>query len=358
MRRLLARHRNIDVELGEVAAVDTETGRVILSDGSAINYRILVLATGSEAHFFGHDEWREHARGLKTIEDARRIRADLLLAFEEAERCGDPARQQALMTIVIIGGGPTGVELAGSVMELARFALARDFRRIDPRSARIILIEAGPRLLPAFAEEISAYTRKALEQRGVVVMTGRAVEAIDAEGVIVGGERIRSETVLWGAGVRASPVGRWLGRPTEAGGRIRVAPDLSVPGLPDVYVIGDAALLPDEKGQPLPALAQVAQQQGRHLGRALAQRIKTGAPVAPFRFSDRGNTAIIGRNAAVYEYGRLRLKGRLAWLLWAIVHVYLLVGFDKRLSVTMQWLWRYATYQRGARIISSDTDTT
>ena len=358
VRRLLARHRNIDVELGEVTAVDTETGRVMLSDGSAINYRILVLATGSEAHFFGHDEWREHARGLKTIEDARRIRADLLLAFEEAERCGDPARQQALMTIVIIGGGPTGVELAGSVMELARFALARDFRRIDPRSARIILIEAGPRLLPAFAEEISAYTRKALEQRGVVVMTGRAVEAIDAEGVIVGGERIRSETVLWGAGVRASPVGRWLGRPTEAGGRIRVAPDLSVPGLPDVYVIGDAALLPNEEGQPLPALAQVAQQQGRHLGRALAQRIKTGAPVAPFRFSDRGNTAIIGRNAAVYEYGRLRLKGRLAWLLWAIVHVYLLVGFDKRLSVTMQWLWRYATYQRGARIISSDTDTT
>jgi NADH dehydrogenase len=262
----------------------------------------------------------------------------------------NPARQQALITTVIVGGGPTGVEVAGAVAELARHTLARDFHRVRPESARIILVEAGPRILAGFPDDLAAYAEAALERLGVTVWTGKAVEKIDADGVVIAGERIPAGTVVWGAGVRGTPLS-WLPAETDRQGRISVAPDLSVPGLDGIYVIGDLARLDGPDGQPLPGLAQVADQQGRHLGRALLDNFRRGVPIAPFRFRNRGNTAIIGRNAAIFDFGRHQMKGRLAWIMWAIVHVYLLVGFEKRVSVTLQWLWRYLTYGSGARLI-------
>ena len=276
------------------------------------------------------------------------------MAFELAEMSPDPDERNRLMTAAIIGGGPTGVEMAGAIAELARFTLARDFRRIDPRSARVLLVEAGPRILAAFPEELSAYAHSRLERLGVTVLTGQAVEAVEADGIMLGGRLIPAGTIVWGAGVAASPAGTWLGAETDRLGRIRVDPDLSVPGLGGaVFVLGDTALTLDENGRPLPGLAQVAQQQGWYLGRAIAAQLERGEPIPPFRFRNRGNTAIVGRNAAVFDFGRYQMKGWLAWVLWAVVHVYLLVGFEKRLRVTMQWLWRYLTYEHGARLITT-----
>ena len=355
IRRILSRHANIDVVMAEVTGLDRAGKRVLLADGSFVPYDRLVLATGSSYNYFGHDDWSEIAPGLKTIESARLIRARLLTAFERAETSADPALQAALMTSVVVGGGPTGVEMAGSIAELARHALARDFRRIDPRAAKVLLVEAGPRILASFPEELADYARRQLERLGVTVITGQAVEAIEPAGVTVAGRFIPAGTVVWGAGVQASPAGRWLGVETDRAGRIPVAPDLSVPGVPGVYALGDTASLPGDDGRPLPGLAQVAKQQGEHLGRALAAGLRSGGPLPPFRFRNRGNTAIVGRSAAVFDFGRRRLKGWFAWVLWAIVHVYLLVGFQKRVLVTLQWMWRYVTYQRGARLITPDT---
>ncbi|MFC7332691.1 NAD(P)/FAD-dependent oxidoreductase [Rhodocista pekingensis] len=355
IRRVLGRHRNIDVVLGEVTGVDRERRRVLLADGSHVPYGRLVLATGSAYSYFGHDDWAALAPGLKSIENARRIRARLLTCFEQAEMSPDPAQQKTLMTSVIVGGGPTGVEMAGAVAELARFALARDFRRIDPRAACIVLVEAGPRLLGGFPEDLSDYARTELEKKGVTVLTGQAVEAVTAAGVTVAGRFIPAGTIVWGAGVTASPAAGWLGVEGDRAGRIRVAPDLSVPGLEHVYALGDTALTLGDDGKPLPGLAQVAKQQGRHLGRALAGALLHGRPLPPFRFRSRGNTAIIGRSAAVFDFGGRHLRGRLAWVLWAIVHVYLLLNFQKRLLVSMQWFWRWLTYQRGARLITGGT---
>jgi NADH dehydrogenase len=256
-----------------------------------------------------------------------------------------------------VGGGPTGVEMAGAVAELTRHALARDFHRIDPRRAQIVLIEAGPRLLSGFPESLSDYAREELGRLGVTVVTDEAVEAIDARGVTVGGRRIEAGTIIWGAGVQASSAGQWLGVALERGGRVAVNPDLSVRGLDGVYALGDLALARGQDDAPLPALAQVAAQQGKYLGRALKRNIENGIPMPPFRFRNRGNTAIIGRHAAVFDFGWMQLKGRFAWLLWAIIHVYLLVGFDNRLRVTVQWLWAYVTYERGARLIMRDFDS-
>lgn len=354
IRKILNRHRNIDVVMGEAVGIDMTDRRVRLADGSFVPFDRLVVATGSAYSYFGHDDWAEHAPGLKTIENARRIRARLLTSFEQAETIDDPARQQALMTSIVVGGGPTGVEMAGAIAELARHALRRDFRRIDPASARVLLVEAGPRLLPAFPEDLADYARERLERLGVQVVTGQSVERVAADGVAIAGRFVPAGTIVWGAGVEASPAGRWLGVETDRLGRIPVAPDLSVPGLDGVYALGDTALALEDGRKPLPGLAQVAKQQGTHLGRALAADILRGEPIPPFRFHDRGNTAIIGRNAAVFDFGRHHLKGRIAWLLWAIVHVYLLTGFDKRILVTTQWLWRYLTYQRGARLILQD----
>lgn len=353
IRRILSRHPNIDVVLGEVTAIDAAAKLVRLADGGAVSYDRLVIATGSSYNYFGHDEWADAAPGLKTVEDARRIRARLLSCFEQAEISDDPERQKALMTVVVVGGGPTGVELAGAVAELARYTLARDFRRIDSRTARILLVEAGPRLLSAFPIELADYARDRLRRLGVQVMTGQAVERIEEGAVTIGGHVIPAGLIVWGAGVAASTAGRWLAVDTDRSGRIRVAPDLSIPGFDGVYALGDTALSAGDDGKPLPGLAQVAKQQGTHLGRALEANLSHGTPMPAFRFRNRGNTAIIGRSAAVFDFGRRHLKGWLAWILWAIVHVYLLVGFEKRLLVSLQWLWRYLTYERGARLISA-----
>lgn len=359
IRKILSRHPDIRVVLGEVTGIDTERRLVRLNpdgprrDGD-IRYDRLVIATGSSYSYFGHDEWAAVAPGVKTIEDAQHIRARLLGCFERAELSTDPEEQAMLMTVVIVGGGPTGVELAGAIAELTRYALARDFRRIDPRSARILLVEAGPRLLGTFPEHLSRYAQHALGRLGVTVMTGQAVENIEAGGVTIGGRFIPAGTMVWGAGVAASPAGRWLGVETDRAGRIRVDADLSVPGLDGVFALGDTALGAADDGKPLPGLAQVAKQQGQHLGTALAANILRGKPMPPFRFKNRGNTAIVGRSAAVFDFGTRQLKGWLAWILWAVVHVYLLVGFEKRLLVSMQWLWRYLTYERGARLIIGD----
>ena len=354
IRRILGRYDNIDVLLGEVTGVDTAARMVRLRDGMSVSYDRLVIATGSTYSYFGHPEWARFAVGPRTLQEARRIRAQLLTAFEHAETAADQAVQDRLMTIVIVGGGPTGVEMAGSVAELVRHALARDFRRVDPRRARILLVEAGPRVLAGFPETLSAYAAKALERLGVTVLTGQAVEAIDAGGVTIAGRRVEAATVIWGAGVEASPAAQWLGVQTDRAGRITVEPDLSARGLADIFVLGDTAHAAGEDGQPLPALAQVAKQQGQHLGRGLVAQFKHGAALKPFQFSNRGDTAIVGRHAAVFDFGWLQLKGRFAWLLWAIVHIFLLVGFQNRLAVALQWAWLYITYERGARLIMSD----
>jgi NADH:ubiquinone reductase (H+-translocating) len=357
IRRILGRYANIDVVLGTATGIDPAARRVGLADGREFAYDKLVVATGSDYSYFGHPEWAKFAPGPRTLEDARRIRARLLTSFERAEAARDSAQQDALMTTVIVGGGPTGVEMAGAVAELARHALVRDFRAIDPRRAKIILVEAGPRILSGFPEKLSVYAQAALARLGVTVITQQAVETIDAAGVVVAGRRIDAGTVIWGAGIKASPAAGWLGAALDRAGRAPLNPDLSVQGLADVYALGDVASTPDAHGIPLPALAQVAAQQGHHLGRALAKNLRDRQPMPPFKFQNRGNTAIVGRHAAVFDFGWLQLKGRFAWLMWALIHIYLLVGFDNRLRVALQWLWAYVTYERGARLIMSDFDS-
>lgn len=356
IRSVLRRHRNIEVLMGEVTGIDTAARSVRLASGRAFSYDRLVVATGSSYSYFGHDDWATHAPGLKTIDQARALRTRLLLAFEMAEMEPDAARRRDLLTVLIVGGGPTGVEVAGAVAELARYSLARDFRHIDPRAVRIVLVEAGPRLLAGFPEDLGAYARRALEAKGVEVRTDSMVEDIRADGARVGGVWLAAGTMVWGAGIKASPAARWLGVEADRMGRVPVRPDLSVEGLDDVFALGDTARVLGDDGAPLPGLAQVAKQQGQHLGRALARQARDGGALPPFRFRDRGNTAIIGRSAAVFDFGRHRLRGRLAWLLWALVHVYLLSGLEKRLLVSVQWLWRWLTYERGARLITRSGD--
>jgi NADH dehydrogenase len=353
IRKILRRHGNITVLMGEVEAVDP-VGKSIRVRGESLSYDTLVLATGATHSYFGHPEWERFAPGLKTLEDARRLRARILMAFERAEMERDPSERDRLMTFVVIGGGPTGVEMVGAIAGLAHQALARDFRNIDPRQARILLIEAGPRILGPFPEDLSAYALRALERLGVTILTGRPVEDISERGVTAGGEFIPAATVVWAAGVTASPLGKWLDVPTDRAGRIAVGPDLSVPALDSVYVVGDLALALDDQGQPLPGLAQVAHQQGHYLGKALSARILRGKVPKPFRFKNRGNLAVIGRNSAIVHWGKVKLKGFLAWLVWGVAHVYLLVGFQNRLLVTLRWLWAYLTFQQGARIIAED----
>ena len=346
IRQVVARARNIGVVMAEVVGVDLATKRVRLADGGFLAYDQLVLATGSAYTYFAHPEWATHAPAPKTLADARAIRARLLKAFEDAESCAEPGRRAALLTVVVVGGGPTGVEMAGTIAELARYTLKGDFRRIDPTRARIVLVEAGPRLLAAFPADLGDYAVQALGRLGVEVRLGSPVERIDKEGVQVAGERIAAATVVWGAGIKAAAGADWVGGSEDRGGRLPVLADLAVSGVPDVYALGDLALFVQD-GSPLLALGQVAQQQGRHLGRELR---RPGPPRA-FRYRSRGDTAVIGRHAAIYTYGRFRMKGRLAWLLWAIVHVYLLIGFQRRTTVMLQWIWRYLTFQRGARLI-------
>ncbi|WP_084694397.1 NAD(P)/FAD-dependent oxidoreductase [Sphingobium sp. YBL2] len=353
IRRIVRRHANISVVLAEACGLDTHRQRLLLADGSSMHFDRLVIATGSRYNYFGHPEWESAAPGLRSIDDARLLRSRLLRSFELAEREPDPVLRRELMTVIIVGAGPTGVEMAGAVAELAHHTLVRDFRHVDPADARILLVEAGDRILASFPRELGIYAQRRLDELGVQIVCGRSVEAIDNESAVIAGERLRAGTIIWAAGIKASPATDWLAAERDRSGRVRVSPDFSVPGVPHVHVLGDCAALDDPKtGRPLPALAQVAQQQGRHLGQSLARELSGSTPLGAFHFRDRGNTAIIGRNAAIFDFGRRRLKGWLAWLLWAIVHVYLLIGFEKRLLVSIQWLWRYFTYQRGARLIT------
>lgn len=352
IRKILRKQGNVDVIMAEVVGIDTADGAVLTGDGDRIAYDRLVLATGSVYNYFGNDRWAVHAPGLKTIDNARAIRARVLMGFECAERETDPAQREALMTSVIVGGGPTGVEMAGAIAELARYALARDFRRIDPRQARVVLIEAGPRILSAFPEALSSYALERLRRLGVEVQTGRTVEDVRSDGVSVSGEFIPANAMIWGAGIRASPAAGWLQVEPDRTGRIAVNERLEVPGFANIYALGDTVANAGEEGTALPGLAQVAKQQGEHLGSELARSLRTGEPIAAFAFHNRGNTAIVGRHAAVFEFGRTQLKGFFAWSLWAAVHVFLLVNFEKRVLVSIQWLWRYLTFQRGARLIT------
>lgn len=355
IRKVLGRHETLQVILGEVTAIDPLQKRLQLDDGSEVAFDLLVLASGSRPSYFGRDEWADVAPGLKTLEQARTIRSRLLLSFEHAERSTDPAEQQRLMTFAIIGGGPTGVEMAGSIAELSRHTLARDFRNIRPEKTRILLIEGSERLLGGFDPALSDYAKRGLEKLGVEVTLGRRVDSIEADRISIAGEMVPVGLTLWAAGVAASPLAAQLGVPLDRSGRVKVSDTLQVEGCPDIFALGDIALCLDGD-KPLPGLAQVAKQQGIHLGRSLARYVQAGTPLAPFSYRSRGNTAIVGRHAAVFETGRFKLKGWFAWSAWALIHVYLLVGFQHRLQVSIQWLWRYITYERGARLIAEERE--
>ena len=368
IRKLLNRQPLTSVIRDSVTGVDSAARRVRLATGVAIAYDILVLATGgdiaydtlvlatgSSYSYFGHEDWAPAAPAVKTVEDALRIRARLLTAFERAEVSEAPEERRILLTTVIVGGGPTGVEMAGAIADLARFALRRDFRTLRPEMAQIVLVEAGPRILATFPEALAEHARKVLEKRGVTVITGDAVSDIGDDHVTVGKRVIEAATVIWGAGVKASPAGTWLGVPTDRAGRITVGADLSVPECPGVYAIGDTVALL-EHGSALPALAQVAHQEGRFLGKALRAKLLHDVPIPAFRFHDRGNTAVISTGAAVYDFRGWQLRGFVGWVFWAVIHIYLLTGFRNRILVATQWLWRLATFEPGARLITKSDD--
>jgi len=349
IRHILRGQANLEVLLGEVVRVDPAGRSLRLAEGRSLDFDFLILATGASHSYFGHEDWAEHAPGLKTLEDALEIRRRFLLSFERAERETDPALRRALLTYVVIGGGPTGVELAGTLMEMARLTLPREFRHIRADRARVVLVEGGPRVLPAFAPELSEQARLSLARIGVEVRLGQPVTGLDAEGVTTGGERIAARTLIWAAGVAASALGRDLGAALDRSGRIRVAPDLSLPGSAHVFVIGDLAACAQDGGV-LPGLAPVAIQQGRQAAAAIRARLAGMAP-APFRFRDRGMMATIGRGAAIAQWGRWQLSGGLAWFAWLFIHLMLLVGFRNRQAVFMEWLFAYLTTQRRARLI-------
>lgn len=351
IRRLVRSQKNTRVLLGEVTGIDKTRKRVCLGDRE-IGYDVLVLATGATHGYFGNDDWAAHAPGLKAIDDATEIRRGLLLAFERAEMEHDAEKRRCLLTIVIVGGGPTGVEMAGAVAELARKALAADFRAIDPEETRVVLVEAGPRVLPGFPEPLSCYAAEALARLGVDVRLGHAVTGCDADGVALGDERVAAATVIWAAGVQASPAAAWLGLDGDRAGRVRVGPDLKPPNTDDIFVIGDTALAHDGAGMPLPGIAPVAKQQGAYVANAIAAQVAGRPALPPFRYRDRGQLATIGRKAAVIVFRRLRLKGWLAWWLWGIAHIYFLISLRNRLIVATQWLWSYVSFERGARLIT------
>ena len=354
IRWILRKHRNLHVWLAEVTAIDPARRVVRLADGE-VSYDFLIVAAGATHAYFGHDEWRPHAPGLKTLEDALDMRRRVLLAFEEAERARDRHVQRRLLTFVVIGGGPTGVELAGSLAEISRHALANDFRAIDPESARIILIEGGSAVLPTYPAELSQFARQALERLGVAVWTGSVVTDVSPGRVRVGDETIEAGTVLWAAGVSASPLGASLGVPLDRAGRVIVPDDLTVPGHPEISVVGDLAAFRTADGGWLPGVAQVAMQQAAHAAANITRRI-AGQPTRPFVYRNLGNLATIGRNSAVADLPRLRMKGLPAWLFWLFVHVFNLIGFRNRLSVMIQWASSYMTYQRSVRLITGDDE--
>jgi NADH:ubiquinone reductase (H+-translocating) len=355
IRRILRRQKNTTVLMAEATGVDLQGRRILLADGE-LPYDFLVVAAGATHSYFGHDEWEPYAPGLKTLDDAFELRRRVLLAFEQAEREADAERRRQWLTFVVIGGGPTGVEMAGALVEIARHTLAREFKRIDPRTARVILVEAGPRILTAYPEELSRSAVLQLEGLGVQVWTGAPVTGIDDSGVSIGGDRLVARTVVWAAGVQASPMGRALGAPLDRAGRVKVTPELTLPGNPEVFVIGDLAAV-EQDGRPVPGVAPAAMQMGRHTAANIVRAVR-GEALVPFRYRDKGSLATIGRSAGVAWFGgRRTLIGFVAWVAWLAIHIFFLIGFRNRFVVMVTWAWAYLTYQRSARLIFGHTTT-
>jgi NADH:ubiquinone reductase (H+-translocating) len=358
IRHLMRRRSEVTTLLGAVNGVDTQNRRVLFEDGGSANYDTLVLATGARHAYFGHDEWEPYAPGLKTLEDATAIRRRILLSFERAEREADAARRAALLTFVIVGGGPTGVELAGAIAELAHQNLPPEYRHIDTRKARVVLIEAGPRILPSFTEDLSAYAHAALERLGVDINLGQAVSQCSDQGVIYGERLLAAKVILWAAGVRASAAAAWAGLPADNAGRARVEPDLTAPGHPEIFVIGDTATLDAWRGKPVPGIAPAAKQQGIHVARTIRMRLKGRTSPRPFRYRHSGNLATIGGRAAVIDFGWIKMRGWLAWWVWGLAHIYFLIGVRNRLAVALSWLWIYSTGSRSACLITQGEQQT
>src|SRR4030088_1350414 len=351
IRYLLRGRKEVTTLFANVSGVDAAGKRVLLDDGDALAYDTLVLATGARHAYFGHDEGEPFAPGLKTLEDATTLRRRILVAFERAERETDPVRRAALLTFVIVGAGPTGVELAGTIAELAQDTLPPDFRNIDTHEARVVLIEAGPRVLPGFPDELSAYARRSLESIGVDVILGQAVTECSADGVVYGGETLQAKTLIWAAGVRASPAAGWLGAPAHRACRLHVLPVLTVPGHPEIFAIGDTVIIADPDGKPVTGIAPAAKQQGRYVADSIKELLR-GAMPALFRYKHAGSLAQIGKRKAVIDFGRIKLRGTIAWWIWGIAHIYFLIGLRNRLSVALSWLWVYVRDQRAARLIT------
>ena len=354
IRGILGSHRNTTVILGEVTGVDKDQKCVLVHDadreGVRLPYDYLILATGVTHSYFGHNEFEQFAPGLKSLADAVAIRNKILHAFEQAEAEEDPSRHRELLTFVLVGAGPTGVEMAGAIAIMVRSTLKTEFRRIDPAVARIVLVDMAPRVLPPFSEELSSAAKQRLESLGVEIRLGHSVDQIDADGVVVAGERIASKTVIWTAGVSPSPAGKWIGVQTDRAGRVRVEKDLTIPGHPEILVVGDTASL-DQNGKPLPGVAQVAMQQGRYAGKLIQGRLRGRPDQQPFSYFDKGSMAVVGKGFAVLQAGKIQVSGFPAWLAWAAVHLEFLAQSSLRVSVFVQWVWTYVTGQRGSRLI-------
>ncbi|MDZ4869962.1 MAG: NAD(P)/FAD-dependent oxidoreductase [Alphaproteobacteria bacterium] len=356
IRSILRGQRNARVVLDEVTSVDGARKAVRLSGGDSVPYDYLLIATGARHSYFGKDQWEAVAPGIKTVDDATRLRAKILLAFEHAEGETDPAKREALLTFVIVGGGPTGVEMAGAIAELARRAIVADFRSIMPESSRIVLVEAGPRLLPSFPESLSNEAKRSLERMGVEVRLGHAVTDITGDRVMIGATALPAKTVIWAAGVRASAASEWLKAPSDRAGRVIVNDDFSVPGHENVFVVGDTAAFNGPDGKMLPGVAPAAKQAGAYVAHVIDAKVRGRALPRPFRYADYGNLATIGHSKAVVDFGWARFRGLFAWLLWSVVHVYFLIGFRNRFIVALSWAWSYLTYQRGVRLITGSPD--
>jgi len=358
IRGILRNQKNTMVIMGEVTGVDKEQRCVFVSSTDRehvpVQYDYLILATGARHSYFGHNEFEKFAPGLKSLADALSIRNKILQAFEQAEAEEDVTGHRDLLTFILVGAGPTGVEMAAALAIFVHTTLRSDFRRIDPTSARIILLDAAPKVLGTFAPDLSAAAQKRLENLGVEVRLGHAVEKVDEDGVTVGGERIASKTVIWTAGVAPSPVGKWLGVETDRAGRVRVQKDLKVPGHPEIFVIGDTMSL-DQDGKPLPGVAQVAMQQGRYVGKLISRQLAGKSAPKPFRYFDKGNMAVVGKGYAILQSGKVRMHGLIAWFAWAFIHITFLAGLGLRISVLLQWAWLFLTGERGSRLIVEQT---
>ncbi len=354
IRHLVQRHRNVSTVLAKVTGVDTARSKVVYADGGSLGYDTLIVATGARHAYFGHDEWEPYAPGLKTLEDAVTIRSRILFALEMAEREINPELRAALLNFVIVGGGPTGVELAGTIAELVHEHLRKDFHNLDTQRARVILIEAGSRILSGFTENLARYAHHALERLGVEVELGKPVSECNATGVVFGGRRLAASVILWAAGIQASPAADWLEAPVDYARRIKVEPDLTLPGHPDIFIIGDTAIINAWHGKPVPGIGPAAKQQGRHVALTIRKRLGGDTTPRQFRYSHAGSLATIGKRAAIIDFGWLKLRGWFAWWMWGLVHIYFLIGVRNRLAVALSWLWIYTTGDRSARLITRD----